>query len=221
MPKLSRKMISTISQASGFTEYLTFTTGDTRCALEIMRLREVIEYQDITPVPGMPAFLPGLINVRWDMIPVIDMVQILQSSSAQTREKQDKREIHDSRGGEGSEGPRDANENTLSGNRGGEARDSGCKELIFRKKQAGRGDWLIITYASLEKENMQVGILADQVDDVIQLGNDEISPPHELGARIHPRFLQGIGDVGNFCLFILDINTIVSFVHEMVKEKRE
>ncbi|MBN2233030.1 MAG: chemotaxis protein CheW [Deltaproteobacteria bacterium] len=53
--------------------YLTFTLGDEDYALEIGKVREVLDYTTITKVPRMPAFLRGVINLRGNVLPVIDL----------------------------------------------------------------------------------------------------------------------------------------------------
>ncbi len=55
------------------TQYLTFTLGEEDFALEIARVREVLDYTTITRVPRMPAFLLGVINLRGNVVPVIDL----------------------------------------------------------------------------------------------------------------------------------------------------
>lgn len=55
------------------TQYLTFTLGDEDFALEITRVREVLDYTTITRVPRMPEFLRGVINLRGNVVPVVDL----------------------------------------------------------------------------------------------------------------------------------------------------
>lgn len=55
------------------TQYLTFTLGEEDFALEIARVREVLDYTDITKVPRMPEFLRGVINLRGNVVPVVDL----------------------------------------------------------------------------------------------------------------------------------------------------
>ncbi len=55
------------------TQYLTFTLGEEDFALEIAKVREVLDYTTITRVPRMPAFLRGVINLRGNVVPVIDL----------------------------------------------------------------------------------------------------------------------------------------------------
>ncbi len=54
-------------------QYLTFTIGDEVFALEISKVREVLDYTTITKVPRMPDFLRGVINLRGNVVPVVDM----------------------------------------------------------------------------------------------------------------------------------------------------
>jgi len=54
-------------------QYLTFTLGDEDFALDIGKVREVLDYTTITKVPRMPEFLRGVINLRGNVVPVIDL----------------------------------------------------------------------------------------------------------------------------------------------------
>lgn len=54
-------------------QYLTFTLGDEVFALNIGKVREVLDYLTITKVPRMPEFLRGVINLRGNVVPVIDL----------------------------------------------------------------------------------------------------------------------------------------------------
>jgi purine-binding chemotaxis protein CheW len=54
-------------------QYLTFTLDKELYAMDIAKVREVLEYTDITRVPRTPEFLRGVINVRGRAVPVVDM----------------------------------------------------------------------------------------------------------------------------------------------------
>jgi purine-binding chemotaxis protein CheW len=54
-------------------QYLTFRIGNENYGLELSKTREIIEYGGITEVPLMPNFLRGVINLRGDVVPVIDL----------------------------------------------------------------------------------------------------------------------------------------------------
>ena len=61
------------SEITAVTQYLTFTLGEEDFALEIAKVREVLDYTTITKVPRMPEFLRGVINLRGNVVPVIDL----------------------------------------------------------------------------------------------------------------------------------------------------
>jgi len=53
--------------------YLAFMLGAEIFAIDILRIREIIEYNPPTPVPMMPPSLQGVINVRGAVVPVVDL----------------------------------------------------------------------------------------------------------------------------------------------------
>jgi len=54
-------------------QYLTFVLDKEDFALEIMKVKEVLDYINITRVPRMPGYLCGVINLRGNVVPVIDL----------------------------------------------------------------------------------------------------------------------------------------------------
>jgi purine-binding chemotaxis protein CheW len=55
------------------TQYLTFTLADEVFAVDVARVREILEISTITKVPQTPEFMRGVINLRGSVVPVIDM----------------------------------------------------------------------------------------------------------------------------------------------------
>jgi len=53
--------------------YLTFTLDGESYAIDVIKVREVLEYSDFTRVPRMPEFMRGVINLRGSVVPVIDL----------------------------------------------------------------------------------------------------------------------------------------------------
>lgn len=51
----------------------TFKIGGEDYALDIMRVREIIHPRPITPVPRAPAFIEGVIRLRREVVPVLDV----------------------------------------------------------------------------------------------------------------------------------------------------
>jgi len=54
-------------------QYLAFGLGGDAFAMEIVSVKEVIQYGELTEVPLMPPFIRGVINLRGSMVPVIDL----------------------------------------------------------------------------------------------------------------------------------------------------
>ncbi len=54
-------------------EYLCFKVADEEYALNIMDIKEIIKPRDVTEVPRMPKFVPGVISLRGVIIPIIDI----------------------------------------------------------------------------------------------------------------------------------------------------
>ena len=54
-------------------KYLTFALGAEEYGLEILKVREIIGYMDITSVPQTPPHVKGVLNLRGQVIPVVDL----------------------------------------------------------------------------------------------------------------------------------------------------
>jgi purine-binding chemotaxis protein CheW len=55
------------------TQYLTFKLDNEMFALDISKVREVLDFTSITRVPRMPEFMRGVIDLRGSVVPVIDL----------------------------------------------------------------------------------------------------------------------------------------------------
>jgi purine-binding chemotaxis protein CheW len=55
------------------TQYLTFKLEDEVFALDISKVREVLDFTTITKVPRTPEFMRGVINLRGSVVPVVDL----------------------------------------------------------------------------------------------------------------------------------------------------
>jgi purine-binding chemotaxis protein CheW len=68
-------------------KYLTFELAGEEYGLEILKVREIIGYMQITAVPQLPAFVKGVINLRGQVIPVIDLRLKFSMPEAKTTEQ--------------------------------------------------------------------------------------------------------------------------------------
>jgi purine-binding chemotaxis protein CheW len=63
-------MAATITET---TQFLTFKLGDEVFALDITKVREVLDFTTVTRVPRTPDFMRGVINLRGSVVPVVDL----------------------------------------------------------------------------------------------------------------------------------------------------
>ncbi|MFB6345307.1 MAG: chemotaxis protein CheW [bacterium] len=56
-------------------KFLTFILKDENYGIDILTVREIIGYMDVTPVPQTPDFVKGVVNLRGKVIPVINLRQ--------------------------------------------------------------------------------------------------------------------------------------------------
>lgn len=61
------------SDNGGASQFLTFTLDQERYAVEIAKVREVLEFTTVNKVPRTPDFMRGMINLRGNIVPVIDL----------------------------------------------------------------------------------------------------------------------------------------------------
>ena len=54
-------------------QYVTFTIGKEEYGVKILSVQEIISLPEITPIPNTPIFVKGVINLRGNIIPLIDL----------------------------------------------------------------------------------------------------------------------------------------------------
>jgi len=59
--------------SANVSEYLTFFICEVEYAVSLEHVREVISYDTVTPVPGLPKSVRGVTNLRGSVVPVIDL----------------------------------------------------------------------------------------------------------------------------------------------------
>jgi purine-binding chemotaxis protein CheW len=62
-----------LSEVTRPAQYLGFSLAGETYAIELLRIREIIEHVPITRVPGMPSSVLGVINPRGRVVPVVDL----------------------------------------------------------------------------------------------------------------------------------------------------
>jgi purine-binding chemotaxis protein CheW len=140
------------------TQYLTFKLADEIFALDISKVREVLDFTSITRVPRTPEFMRGVINLRGSVVPVAD----LRLKFGMTR-----------------------TEKTVN-------------------------TCVIIVEVTVDNETTILGALADSVQEVLELGAENIEPAPKIGTRLNTEFIRGMGKQNETFIIILDIDKVFS-----------
>ena len=140
------------------TQYLTFKLGDELFALDIAKVREVLDFTEITKVPRTPAFMRGVINLRGSVVPVVDL----------------------------------------------------RLKFGMTKTEKTVNTCIIIAELSVDNETTILGVLADSVQEVMDLEGGQVEPAPRIGMRLNMEFIKGIGKQDNNFIIILDIDKVFS-----------
>ena len=140
------------------TQYLTFTLADEVFALDITKVREVLDFTSVTRVPRTPEFMRGVINLRGSVVPVVDLR--LKFGMSRT-------------------------ENSVN-------------------------TCIIITEVTVDGDATVLGALADSVQEVMDLGPENIAPPPRIGTKLRTEFITGMGKQNDRFVIILDIDKVFS-----------
>jgi len=66
-------MAAAIKEVAEQQQYLTFLLADEEYAISILRVKEIIGYDTVTSVPKTPTWVRGVINLRGNVVPVVDL----------------------------------------------------------------------------------------------------------------------------------------------------
>ncbi len=65
------------TRTAGDIEYVTFHVGDILMGIDIHQVEEINRHIDVTAVPNAPDFVRGVINLRGEVVTVVDLRTIL------------------------------------------------------------------------------------------------------------------------------------------------
>ena len=64
-------------------EYLTFILGSEEYGIEILKVQEIRSYETVTKIANTPEFIKGVINLRGNIVPIIDLRMRFKLSTAE------------------------------------------------------------------------------------------------------------------------------------------
>jgi len=139
-------------------QYLTFMLGEEGFAIEISRVREVLDFTDLTKVPRTPDYMRGVINLRGNVVPVIDLrLQLGMTAVEKTVDT--------------------------------------C---------------IVIVEVDISADMLHIGMLADSVQEVVDIDTNQIEPAPRLGTRLKTDFIKGMAKRDDKFNIILDIDKVLS-----------
>ncbi|HKL48423.1 MAG TPA: chemotaxis protein CheW [Desulfuromonadales bacterium] len=160
----------TTSQAVASKQFLTFNLGEDIFGVEVMQVREILDYTSITRVPQTPEFMLGVINLRGRVVPVVDL----------------------------------------------------RAKFGLPPTEKTRDTCIIVMEIEIEGESTILGAVADSVQEVMDLNEDQIEPPPRIGTRLKTEFIYGMGKREDEFIILLDIDRIFSVGElELVQEVTE
>ncbi len=143
------------SQLSG--KYLTVFLDQESYGIAVLKVREIIRLQKVTPVPQVPHYVKGVINLRGRVIPVIDL-RLKFGLNAEVSERT-------------------------------------C---------------IVVVQVQMASGSNQMGLIVDNVEEVVTLADSDIEPTPEFGTRLDTSCLLGLAKVKGVVKTLLDIDRVVS-----------
>jgi purine-binding chemotaxis protein CheW len=74
-PSVSKEVLNENNRMGNVQQFLTFVLNDETYGVGILHIREIIEYDNLTVVPLMPDFISGVINLRGNVVPVVNLAR--------------------------------------------------------------------------------------------------------------------------------------------------
>lgn len=150
-------MESTIG-SDGIQQYLTFRVAGEEYALGILEVREIIEFTSSTRVPGTPAWIRGVINLRGRVVPVIDLSVRFGLGATQVTPWT-------------------------------------CAVIVEVRSDDGA---------------TVMGVLADSVCEVLEIGGQQIEPPPSFGTTARADYLVGVARTEGKLVLVLDSSCLLT-----------
>lgn len=137
--------------------YINLRIGAESFAISVYKVLEIIQYEGITRVPNCSDFVPGVLNFRGSIVPVIDMHKRFNVESG----------------------------------------DSESQMVV------------VVDVVNKDK-TVYMGLLVDQVTDVIEFDVRSIKSVPDLGVQYNPEFIEGFIEQDGRFIMVLNIDKVLS-----------
>ncbi|ULG68204.1 chemotaxis protein CheW [Marinobacterium sediminicola] len=144
--------------AAGNDQYLTFRVLGEQYAVNILDIKEIIEVTQMTRVPMALAAVRGVMNLRGNVAPVIDLAERFHATSTQV----DRRTV------------------------------------------------ILVVQLEVEGERQVMGMLAEEVNEIVEIEADHFQPAPEFGAGIRQSFIRSMAQVDGKFIVLLDLSQVLN-----------
>lgn len=138
--------------------YLSFNLGDELYAANVAEVISILEMQHITKVPKAPNYLKGVINLRGNVLPVID-----------TRIK-----------------------------------------FEMEDTEITKNTCILVLEVTIENEKIYIGALVDFVKEVLEISENQILPPPNIGSKFKSEFIYGVYKNNEDFIMLVDLEKLFS-----------
>lgn len=135
-------------------EFLTFVLGSENYALDIMTVKEIRGYEEVTKIANAPDYIKGVLNLRGDIVPIVDL------------------------------------------------------RLKFNVGEATYNQFTIVIMLMVGERI--VGIVVDEVSDVIKVKESDIKAPPEFGVAFDSAYLHGLSTFNDQMIILVNIQKLIS-----------
>jgi len=154
-----------VPRDSKIIQLVSFLLDDVEYGVDILAVHEILRIPDITRLPNSPDFIKGVINLRGNVLPVVDV------------------------------------------------------RKRFGFPPAGITDLTRIIV--IETEEKQVGLLVDNVYQVVRIPDSHVDPPSELIEGVSDDFTIGIGRLKDRLIVLLNMSNIIFLEEDEERIEKE
>ncbi|HEX2395958.1 MAG TPA: chemotaxis protein CheW [Bacteroidales bacterium] len=139
------------------TSYISLKIGTESFAISVYKVLEIIQLENLTRVPNCSDFVPGVLNFRGSIVPVIDMHKRFNAETPLSDER------------------------------------------------------MVIVVDIISKDkSVLMGLLVDQVTDVIEFDYKSIKSVPDLGIKYNPDFIEGFIEQDEKFIMVMNTDCVLS-----------
>lgn len=153
-------------------KFLNFVICGENYCIDIVHVREIMAYPEITPIPQTPDYIKGVINLRGKIIPIVDLRKKFELPPLENTER-------------------------------------AC---------------VIVVELEYQGDPTLMGIIVDETREVANIPDEDISDVPYINAKIESEYIEGIAEMEEGIIIIMDITHVLSneeFVLLSQMEKRK